>query len=425
MKKTLMALAVGAAFAAPAAYADVTLSGAINMGIEYLNVGGGNNPTAGNSIRTGNSGQSLSTFGVQSNYSNVTITSVDDLGGGLKLDFAFQMVAPTNNNTTVSNRNSHIGLVSESWGGVWYGTNENIYERYLYSIDPLDGAAGLGGNLQIMGNPGAGSVFDAARGNPANTAGSRAGFYRRDEQVIWYDSPNYSGVTFGAAVGTNYADNSCAATFTGTCNTSPWMWQAGVKYVGTSMPLQLWGAYNNHKDYYGLADITANQTGLNATGGQVAGTRSNDRAVQLGVGYTLGDIFMFANYETLQYKINGSVAGVGPLANPVIRYTRDAWGLGVKWNLASGYVGGQFISALKGDCTTLTGACNAGNTAAKMFGLGYYHTMSKQTQIYTVFSWLGNDDLANYKTAGIGNAASGVNIGADYTGFGVGIKHSF
>ena len=39
MKKTLMALAVGSAFVAPAAFADVTISGSINMGIEYLNVG--------------------------------------------------------------------------------------------------------------------------------------------------------------------------------------------------------------------------------------------------------------------------------------------------------------------------------------------------------------------------------------------------
>jgi predicted porin len=420
-----MALAVGAAFAAPAAYADVTLSGAINMGVEYINVGGGSATTTFNSVRAGNGGESLSTFGVATNYSNVTITSVDDLGGGLKLDFAFQLVAPTASNSNVANRNSHIGLVSESWGGVWYGSNENIYERYLYSIDPLDGAQGLGGNLQMMGNPGAGHVFDAASGNPAQSPGNRAGFYRRDEQVIWYDSPNWSGVTFGAAIGTTYAANKCGTGFTGTCDTDPWMWQLGVKYVGTSLPLQLWGAYNNHKDYYGLADITTNQTGLTATGGTASGSSSNDRAAQLGVGYTLGDIFMFANYETLQYKINNSVAGTGALANPVIKYSRDAWGIGVKWNLASGYVGAQYINALSGDCTSLTGPCSAADTASRMFGLGYYHTMSKQTQMYVLGSWLGNDDLANYITAGTGNAASGVNIGADYFGIGVGIKHSF
>jgi predicted porin len=415
MKKTLMALAVGAAFAAPSAFADVTLSGAINMGIEFIDVGEGSPTTQSNSVRAGNGGNNaLDNFGIASNYSNVTITSVDDLGGGLKLDFAFQMVAPTNSNVSVNNRNSHIGLVSESWGGVWYGTNENIYERYFYTIDPLDGAAGLGGNLAILGNPGAGFVFDACRGGPANTPGCRAGFYRRDEQVIWYDSPNFSGFTFGAAVATNYAD---------TVNTSPWMWQVGVKYIGTSFPLQAWGAYANHKDYYGLADITANQVGVVANA-PVAGTDSNDRAFQVGVGYTLGDIFMFANWESLEYKINNQAA-VGGIGTTVSKYSRDAFSLGVKWNLASGYVGAQYIQGLEADCDTLGGGCNANDTGSQMIGVGYYHTMSKQTQVYVVGSWLGNDDLANYKTAGIGNAASGVNIGADYFGLGVGIKHSF
>jgi len=39
MKKTLMALAVGAAFAATSAFAHVTISGAINMDVEVLKVG--------------------------------------------------------------------------------------------------------------------------------------------------------------------------------------------------------------------------------------------------------------------------------------------------------------------------------------------------------------------------------------------------
>ena len=188
MKKTLMALAVGAAFAAPSAFADVTISGAINMDVEVLKSGDGSGAAA-NSIRAGTVGNGVTNTGVASNYSNVTISSTDDIGNGMKIDFAYQITAPTNNNAGVSNRNSHIGIVSDSWGGVWYGTNENIYERYLYTIDPIDGAAGLGGNLSLLANPGAGTVFDAVRGNPAGS-GNAAGFYRRDEQSIWYDSPN-------------------------------------------------------------------------------------------------------------------------------------------------------------------------------------------------------------------------------------------
>ena len=81
---------------------------------------------------------------------------MEDLGGGLKLDFAYQITAPINGNNNVQNRNSHIGLVGDSWGGVWWGSNENLYERYFYTVDPLDGAAGMGGNLQILGSPGYG-----------------------------------------------------------------------------------------------------------------------------------------------------------------------------------------------------------------------------------------------------------------------------
>ena len=91
---------------------------------------------------------------------------MEDLGGGLKLDFAYQITAPLNGNNNVQNRNSHIGLVGDSWGGVWWGSNENLYERYLYTADPLDGAAGLGGNLQMLGTPGYGVVFDAPNGSP-------------------------------------------------------------------------------------------------------------------------------------------------------------------------------------------------------------------------------------------------------------------
>jgi predicted porin len=357
MKKTLMALAVGSAFAAPAAFADVTISGSINMGVEYLNVG-----KASDAARSeGLGGDGVGNFGVATNYSNVTIASMEDLGGGLKLDFAFQLVAPTASATSsVNNRNSHIGLVGESWGGVWYGSNENIYERYFYTIDPLDGAAGLGGNLQMLGTPG-GVVFstcgsvsntvspaitDVATGITTAAKTNSCGYtwYRRDEQVIWYDSPNWNGFTFGAVLQTNYAKQE---TSTGSIN--PSMWQLGAKYVGTSLPLEAWGAYGRRKDQFGLlaigvADEISGVLGSNAISAQ----SSSDTAWQLGAAYTLGDIKIFALYESLKWKLDtiqlsdaltGNV--LAQLGNLSLK--RDAWAAGLKWNLASGYVGAQFI----------------------------------------------------------------------------------
>ena len=407
MKKTLIALAVGSAFVAPAAYADVTLSGSINMGIAYAK-SGDQSTAAGNSITPAtNGGHSLSNTQLTNNYTNITIGSLEDLGGGLKLDFAFQMRPNLTNNDAVFNRNSHIGLVGDSWGGFYYGTNEQLYESYFYTVDPLDGAAGIGGNLQMLGTPGYRVVFDDnGNGTPAG-----AGFYRRDPQSIWYNSPNWGGFTFGA-----YTTTTAFKTAGGQ---DPQIWGGGLKYVGPTVPIQLWAAYEQHKDLDGLntiqgfGDIPANPlTGNGATS-------TKDKAYQVGVGYTLGDIFLFANFEQLKYE----ASGITDLAL-LDEYKRKAWSVGMKWNVATGYFGAQYIQAQDGTCSLAgPGSCNASETGARMVGLGYYHTLSKQTQAYVMGTYIKNKDEATYILAGAGTPSA--LPGATQSAITVGLKHSF
>ena len=437
MKKSLIALAVGAAFAAPAAYADVTISGAINMGLAYNHQGGGTSQASNSLVNiTAPQGGGVSRTGIDTNYSNITIGSLEDLGGGLKLDFAFQIVAPLQQNGSLVNRDSHIGLVSDSWGGVWYGTNENLYERYLYSVDPLDGAAGMGGNLQVLGSPGFGTVFDAPTNNPANCTNVNgnnvnvgcAGFYRRTENTLWYDSPNWGGFTFGlyTTLQAYKQGNPVASPGVGTGRTppNPWVYGLGGKYVGPQIPIQAWLAYERHKDLYGINAITSGMglgTGGNGTG--TTGTSSSDYAVQLGAGYTFGDVFVYINYEKLKYTEDGLT---GTALNG---YKRAAESIGLKWNLATGYVGAQFDAAQNGSCSLADGtACDAGGTTGKMFAVGYYATLSKQTQAYVVGNYIKNGNLQSYLPAGGGTAAGpnlGVSLGANIWGATVGLKHTF
>jgi len=414
MKKTLMALAVGAAFAAPSAFADVTISGSINMGPYYMSSG----KTSSAAINLGGAARdSVSSFGVATNYSNVTISSTDDIGNGNKIDFAYQITAPAASagaNGTVQNRNSHIGVVGDSWGGVWWGSNENIYERYLYTIDPLDGAAGIGGNLQMLGTPG-GAVFST--GNSGYT------WYRRDEQAVWYDSPNWNGFTFGAVWQTNYAKDQCPNNLPSSPTCNPNMWQLGAKYAMPSIPLTVWGSYGDRKDQFGLVGFANNyNTALGAGGITTTGaTGSKDTAGQLGVSYALGDILLFGIYEELKYQLDGVTAGVD-------EWKRNAWSLGLKWNLATGYVGAQFVQALDGKATCVVncGLVGSGNdTGAKMIGVGYYHTLSKQTQAYVMGTWIDNKDLGLYGSAGGNNAGNLTNVGATVWAATVGLKHSF
>jgi predicted porin len=428
MRLKTIAVALGAAAAMPSAFADVTLSGNINAGPAYLHQGNGSSNTANSFIGTGPTAQQgISRSGINTNYSNVTIGSMEDLGGGLKLDFAFQIIAPFQGNQGVQNRNSHIGLVGDSWGGVWVGTNEQLYERYMYTVDPLDGAAGIGGNLQVLGSPGFGTVFD----QPAGTTGvfgnggsmiGQAGFYRRQENAVWYDSPNWGGFTFGAYTTLSTFRSNATGTIPGL---NPSIWGVGAKYVGPVIPVQVWAAYEHHKDMFGLNVIsTAGGTGGNVTlPGFNGATSSRDQGFQVGVGYTLGDIFLFGNFERLKYKTDG-------IAGPIIdRYRRDAWSVGLKWNVPTGYVGAQYIQAQNGKCDLADGtACNADNTAAKMVGLGYYHTLSKQTQAYVMATYIKNDSLQSYLPAGGGDPSGTglpVNLGGNVWGATVGLKHSF
>ena len=421
MKKTLIALAVGSAFAAPVAYADVTLSGSINAGPAYVHSGDGSTNATNTIFSTGavaQPGQSVAA--IYTNYSNITIGSLEDLGGGLKLDFAYQLTANFQSATNAAtNRNSHIGIVSDSWGGVWYGTNEMLYEAYYYTVDPLDGAAGLGGNLQMLGTPGYGNVFDAPGGNGDPSACGSAGrgtgcadFYRRDSNAIWYNTPNFNGFTGGAYFTLpSYRNTPDGAN--GINSINPLLWGLGAKYVGTSMPIQAWAAYEQHQDMFGLGGITSSGSWVGAGGN---GTSSKDYGIQVGVGYTFGDIFAYVNFEQLKYKEDVVTGGEA-------EYKRNAFSIGAKWNIATGYVGGQFIKAMNGSCTLPTTGCTANDSGAWMVGLGYYHTLSKQTQAYIMGSYTNNDDLQFYSTAG----GTGVptNLGASVYGVTVGLKHSF
>jgi predicted porin len=441
MKRTLIALAVGSAFAAPAAYADVTLSGSINAGPAIVKSGDGstnaingistlNGLASGGAIGTGATAQQgQSASAINTNYSNITIGSLEDLGGGLKLDFAYQLTANFQSSTNAAtNRNSHIGLVGDSWGGIWYGTNEMLYESYYYTVDPLDGAAGLGGNLQVLGTPGYGRVFDNPGADPSacgTGAGSGcAGFYRRDSNAIWYNSPNFNGFSGGAYATLPMSATTSAA---GGGRINPFLWGIGGKYVGPSMPIQAWVAYEQHHDMFGFGAITP-AASWQGTGVGVADS-SKDYGVQLGAGYTFGDIFAYINFEMLKYQDDVNPAAGGG----TISYKRNAMSIGAKWNVSTGYVGGQFIKAWDGSCdftatvsNAITGAggtTNCGNSGAWMVGVGYYHTLSKQTQAYIMGSYTNNDDLQFYSTAG--GAAVATNLGANVYGVTIGLKHSF
>jgi predicted porin len=386
MKKTLIAVAIVGAFAAPAAMAEVTLSGAINLGIEYGKQGAGTAPGATSVTRTL----------LNSNYSHVDLESVDDIGGGNKVIFHYQLVARPQDATGINNnnRNSFLGIAG-GWGAFKMGTNENVYERFMYTADPIDGALGPGGNLNILGTSG-NSIFQAGQG--ACNPGGCNDFYRRDDQTIWYESPNLSGFSFEI-------DRTLSAFKTATAgSTDPTITSLGGKFQPEGAPFYVDLSYESHKDLFGAAQAPA-------AAGMGVGTNSKDTGVQLGAGWTIGDLGLNLRFENLKYKDDGVTAGAS-------EYKRNAEFFGVKYNLPSGYVGAEIAIAQSGKAD----GASVSDTGAKMYAVGYFHNLSKQSQLQFIVARTDNDKNADYGQAG---ATSNFAVGAKVDVFHVGLKHTW
>jgi predicted porin len=409
MNKKLLVLALAGAFVAPAAMADVTISGTVNTGPVW---GSSSDGTAGGTTGVSNSVESVaanatakgwSTLGLTSNYSNINLNSTEDIGDGNKVVFNYSFDISNTGSTVhdtsgaLRSRNSFIGFEG-GWGSLRMGVNEHIYERYMYSSDTLDGAAGIGGNLQMMGTAGYGNVFQNGNSSCSASAGCQ-GFYRRSGNSIWYDSPDINGFTFGIAAGLNAYQSSNSGT-------KPTFLSMGGQFKPADLPFFLNIALERHKDFFGLNGIT----------GVAGATGSTDTGLQIGGGMTFGDISLYARWEQLKYKSDG----LGGSA--VSEYKRNATWLGLKYALPTGYATVQIGMAADGKCSINSGAtCDASKSGATMISGGYAHNLSKQTQLLFFGSMTNNKELASYINIGSPSAAPG----ADGKSIALLVKHSF
>jgi predicted porin len=383
MKKSLIAAAVAGLFAAPAAMADVTISGAINVGIVHIN-------SSQDSLGLGKSGSRQS---LANNYSNINISSTDDIGNGNKVIFNAQFEPHVASLGALTNRNSYLGMEG-SWGSFKMGTNENVYERWMYESDPLDGAVGLGGSIQMLGHSG----FPDPQGASLNTwflVGNTTGdgFWRRTEQTIWYNSPDIGGFTFEIDQTLSAFKSSVPGD-----DTNPMITSLGGQFKPAGGPFFVNLGYERHRDVAGSLAL-------------LGGTDNKADALQVGGGFTLGDLNLYARYERLQWKASGGL---------VDKLQRSHYWFAGKLGLPSGYLGAEFGIAAKAKID----GNDVASSGAKMFSVGYFHNLSKQSQLQFIGTRISNDDNAAY-TISAGTGAMNPFPGSDQTAFTVGMKHTF
>lgn len=263
MNKKLLAIAIGAALAAPVyvAQADVTVYGKAHVSIDRENKDGG----------------TIDNTTVSDNSSRLGIRFSEDLGGGLKGIGQYEAAIGLDGEKgfLAGQRNTFVGLSSDTFGTVLAGKRDTPFKDLRSNIELFPEQIGDARNLTA---PGA-----------ANT-----GWDLRLNNMVAYATPSWAGVSAMVA----WVSDAAETATTGDNNQKSAL-SASVTYKGG--PLYVAGAYERHDSNLltgGPEDESAYRIAASGTFGMFK---------VIGLVQQMSDINGVAGADRTVYGIGGSV----------------------------------------------------------------------------------------------------------------------
>lgn len=415
MKKTIVALAVVAAFSntAFADNANVTVYGKVDVDFESVKTSNpnGTNNNVNPALRNNAGTNPDSIARVATNASRFGVKGSEDLGQGLAAFYQFEVQMDANgfgkNGLGNGTRNSGVGIKSADFGTVTFGIWDTPYKLSHNKIELFDNTH-FASSTNLIGR--SGSTAAATAGTPlpaAGTTGTAASqsFNTRLINVVQYASPVIAGFEAKIAYGTDMAPVGANA--------------AGVAGVATNVAankstLSVAATYDHELFYAAIANETAYDVASNlaaAAPNVASGTaKANNSATRVVGAFKLGEAgFVGATFETM------SIADATPTANKVEAHKRTGFELAASYKMDAHRFGGAFVTM--GDLGSYK------DTGATQLSLRYGFNFSKRTEAYVMYSQLTNAKYGHYNFSA-GNAVTSA-AGAKLTGFGAGVSHSF
>ncbi len=402
MQKKLIALAVaGLASTGAFAQANVTVYGVADASFDV--------------VRTSNAVSELgNTTRVSTNSSLIGFKGAEALGNGLTAVFQYESAVGFDNTGALgATRDSFVGLAG-GFGTVVLGNLTGPTRALGAAVDVNAGATGIGANSGLLGKLG---------NNLVNTTDTATGSY--------------------ATGGTCARSSTCTSIFDS-------RWKNAIAYVSPSFAgLNVTAAYvaNENKTFSNNGFSTPASTGVAAVSRDPLNTKGYD----IGLKYANGPVMAAVTYNavSLGNEANSDISdfrvgGVYDFGMASIRAvfdraradhvgggtaTQNVFGLGGTFNvtpagklLAQAY----FARDVKGSSTLAKS-----DSGAKLFEVGYEHSLSKRTMLKAVYAHLNNENNASYdfgiNAVGVNNAAynGGATGGATLQGVQLGLRHSF
>jgi predicted porin len=419
MNKKILVAAVAAAFAAPAAFAQssVTIGGTINILWDNVRANGATN-TATNSnmashdrVRDGAG-------------SNIQFSVIEDLGGGtsafaqvesaviVNSDQRADMVGNAGQTAAVwGTRNSAVGIRSKTMGRFLIGVWDMHYHEH-YAIDPgWIIANSAGSTLALTQNMG--SAFSV---NP--TFGSRY------SNTIKWDSPNWSGFSISAqyARPTDGAPVNSAGSVRDNKKNRAWHFAPRYQSGGLSVVY----SYLQDKDALTTASLSFGgvTTSLAATSAWKIRSHRLGARYKFANGFGIGAIWDSGKVEATH---EGAIGGTS--------IKRTAWEIPLTFDTGNHHVYGTYGRARDwkgtiggfsvGDISPVVGTNLGSDTGAKMFTLGYAYNLSQRTNVSVSYARISNEALARYDGFANTYGTTAANFGADPRSLALGFRHTF
>lgn len=363
MNKKLLAAAVAGALALPgAAMAQVTINGIFKVGIDQYS-----------KDRVAPSANNDSEMRITDNSSRIIIGVSEDLGGGLTAIGQWDLRAPMDSASSLSNSgNTWVGLRSNSWGSITLGRHD-----LHYGSQPDDIAAKAGALMAA-----AVSLMDFTANGTAIANATRT------PNVVRWDSPNWGGFALTAAYSTG--NSAQEADLTGT--------ETGMAY--------------NLKATFTAANwqIGGSMWSMSSDGATSATQVEQDSQVAFGY-IRFGGLKVGAAVNMAKVKVGG-----------VDSQDRMSFTVPVSFTTGAHNFYAHYTVADDDDVT-------AAEDGATMMALAYVYDLSKRTSVGVTFAQIDNDAGAAYNfftnTGGLGSTSSAMTAGEDGQLIAFTVRHAF
>lgn len=385
MQKKVLAAVIGGLLAAPAAFADVTISGRFADGVALYERGG-----VPDSKEQRLSDQS----------SRIIFSGSEDLGGGLKawfqLDSRFSadqgttsglagaVPVVTPNGTGFASGNTGVGVAGD-WGKVTLGRWDLHYHE-LNVIEPYRAGA-------LPNYTGMGFMTEVASLGFATTGARQLARGTRSDNVVMYETnPIAGGLTVRVAYSfnPNGAEGNTPEAKSDHATNLAARWMSGPLLAGVS----LWNSDTEGPD--AIASI------------------SKEKATRAWAGYTLPlGLFVGFAYDKSQFDVEG----LGSIK-------RNAMMLPINFTMGNHKF---YLTYATADDADVPGG-TVSNSGATSTTIGWDYAFSKRTSAGVYYSKIKNDDNADYNMFAVGVAGTAVNVttlGADPKLFYFGLAHNF